>query len=265
MKVAWIGMGRIGRQMALRVAAAGHDLTGHARNPDMHRDLVLAGARITRSLPKAVAEAELVCVNVYDEAQLRDAMVAGGALAAIPPGAILAVHSTVGPAVIHELAQVRADIRVIDAPFTGTDSNAASGTCALMVGGDEAALDQARVVLGSYADFIRHVGPLGAGALMKVVNNALFGAQMLLAHDAIRILASGGIDQETAVATFARLSGNSYALQLYATGVAADQRLAGVWPFMQKDVAAAREAAAQLVVDLGMLDITTRPFIAGSL
>ena len=264
MKVAWIGMGRIGKQMALRVLAAGHDLTGHARTPEKHGDLAAAGVRLTSSLADAVAGARVVCVNVYDEAQLRDAMIGGGALAAMQDGANLVIHSTVGPAIIHELAQLRTDIRVIDAPFSGTDKSAAEGTIALMVGGDARALGEAREVLESYANFIQHVGPRGAGTLMKLVNNALFGAQMLLAHDAIRILAEGGIDMECAVATLGRSSGSSFALQQFASGSSADQRLMDIWPYMQKDVAAAREAAEQLNIDLGTLDFTTRRFINGS-
>ncbi|MEN9717124.1 MAG: hypothetical protein RIQ99_2 [Pseudomonadota bacterium] len=261
MKVAWIGMGRIGKAMALRVLAAGHDLVGHARTPETQREIEAAGGRLTGLLGEAVADAEVVCVNVYDEIQLRDALLTGGALAAMRSGAVLVIHSTVGPAIIRELAQARGDIKVIDAPFSGTDKSAAGGTIALMVGGDGAALKEARPVLACYANFIEHVGPLGAGALIKLVNNALFGAQMLLAHDAIRILSEGGIDQQCAVTSLGRSSGGSFALQQFAQGGDADARLTGVWPYMQKDVAAARTALADLRIDLGLLDITTRRFI----
>lgn len=261
MKVAWIGMGRIGKAMALRVLAAGHDLTGHARTPEKHREVEAAGGRLTTSFSDALADAWVVCVNVYDEVQLRDAMFTGGALGAMRSGAVLVIHSTVGPAIVRELAEARGDIHVIDAPFSGTDKSAANGTIALMVGGDGAALEVARPVLACYANFIEHVGPLGAGALMKLVNNALFGAQMLLAHDAIRILTEGGIDQQCAVNALSRSSGGSFALQQYASVGDAGARLAGIWPYMQKDVAAARVALADLGIDLGLLDITTRRFI----
>ncbi len=261
MKVAWIGMGRIGKHMARRVMGAGHDLTGHARTPEKHRDIEAAGARITASIRDAVAGAGVVCVNVYDEAQLREALFADGALAAMAPGAILVIHSTMGPAVIRELAQARGDIRVLDAPFSGIDRNAAEGTITLMVGGDAACLEEARPVLAAYANSITHVGPLGAGCLLKLVNNALFGAQLLLAHDAMRIVTEGGIDAETAVATIGRSSGNSFAVQLFGSGAGADQVLAAAWPYIQKDVTIARDIAARMGLDLGLLEVATQKFI----
>ena len=141
MKVAWIGLGRIGTPMALQVLRAGHELTGHARSPEKARDVAVAGGRITPSLTAAMAGADLVCVNVYAEAQLRDAMLAGGALTAMTAGATLVIHSTVGPSVIRELAASRPDIHVLDAAFSGTAENAAEGTITLMVGGSAAALD----------------------------------------------------------------------------------------------------------------------------
>lgn len=261
MRVAWIGMGRIGKQMALRVAAAGHDIVGHARTPGKHADLVAAGGRVTVSLAEAVGGAELVCVNVYDEEQLRDALLAGGGLAAMASGAALAIHSTVGPALIHEIAGTRHDIRLLDAPFSGTDANAAAGTIALMVGGDAADLAAVRPVLASYADHIDHMGPTGAGAMTKLVNNALFGAQMLLARDALRVLAASGIDEAVAVRTLRHASAGSFALGQFGNGIDAERRMAGIWPYIEKDVGVARDAAAQSGFDLGMLDIATRPFI----
>ena len=97
-----------------------------------------------------------------------------------------------------------------------------------MAGGDAAVLDGAREVLASYANYIQRVGPRGTRAMMKLVNNALFGAQMLLAHDAIRILAEGGIDMECAVATLGRSSGGSFALQQFASCSSTDQRLTDI-------------------------------------
>lgn len=261
MKVGWIGLGRIGKQMALRTAAAGHTLTGHARSPEKHGDLAASGVALTTSLVEAVEGADLVCVNVYDETQLRDALIDDGGLMAMKTDAILVIHSTVGPAIIHEIASIRRDIRVLDAQFSGTDRNAAEGTVALMVGGEPHDLEAARPVLESYADYVQHMGPLGAGATTKLVNNALFGAQMLLAHDALRVLKSGGIDQDTALGMIGRSSGQSFAIQQFGFGRDPWERLMAVWPYIQKDVSVARDAAAHSGLDLGMLDIATRPYL----
>jgi 3-hydroxyisobutyrate dehydrogenase-like beta-hydroxyacid dehydrogenase len=248
MNVTWIGLGRVGKQMALRVVAADHKLVGHARDPAKHATA-------------AVAEAELVCINVFDEAQLRSALIEGGALAEMKAGAVLVIHSTVGPCLIREIAGIRSDIRVLDAPFSGRDSDAVKGQIALMVGGDAVVLDEVSPVLGSYANFIQHMGAIGAGATTKLVNNALFGAQMLLAHDALRILTNDGIDPEIALATLGRSSGASFALQQYGSGIDAGALLMSVWPYIQKDTTLVREAAAQSGLDFGMLDTATRPYL----
>lgn len=262
MKVAWIGLGRIGKPMALRVLAAGHTLTGHARTPEKHRDLEQAGARLATSPVEVVTGAQVVCVNVYNEPQLREVLIDSGALVALDPGTVVAIHSTVGPALIAELGAGRNDIAILDAAFSGRDTDAAAGTIALMVGGTDAALERARPVLGTYADFIAHVGPAGAGMTMKLVNNALFGAQMQLAHDALRILLGAGIEKDIAVATLARSSGGSFALERFGGAGSPEAVMEGIRPYMEKDVAQARIAAAEAGFDLGMLDLATRPFVS---
>lgn len=264
MKVAWIGMGRIGKQMALRVLAGGHALVGHARDPSRHGEIAAAGGVLKESAAEAVAQAEIVCVNVYDEEQLRNVMFDHGALAAMASRARLVIHSTVGPTLIRQLARSRDDIAVVDAAFSGTDRDAANGTIALMAGGEAGALEGCRPVLETYANFIRLLGPVGSGMTAKLVNNALFGAQMLLAHDALRVLTGSGIDKDLAVETLSRSSGGSFAMGLFGPGVDPDERMAGIGPYMTKDVAAARAAATEAGIDLGMLDIGTRPFIGSA-
>lgn len=264
MRVAWIGLGRIGKQMALQIAATEHKLVGHARDAAKHADLSATGVALTGSLTEAVENADLVCVNVFDEPQLQDALIEGGALAAMRSGAVLVIHSTVGPALVREIAAIRSEIRVLDAPFSGKDSDAAAGRIALMVGGDATDLAEVSPVLGAYANYIQHMGPLGAGATTKLVNNALFGAQMLLAHDALRILLDDGIDQTTALAMLGRSSGASFALDQFEAGVDVLDRLRGIWPYIQKDVTVAREAASRSGLKLGMLDTATQPYLKGA-
>lgn len=262
MKIAWIGLGRIGEEMALRVLGAGHDLVGHARTPEKAARVALAGARITGSLTDAVGDAEMVCVNVYSEDQLRDALLGRGALAAMRSGTVLAIHSTVGPALIAELAAVRKDVSILDAAFSGTNVDAANGMIALMVGGDAGALETARPVFASYADYIARVGPAGAGMLLKLVNNAMFGAHMLLAFDAVRLLRAGGMDIDVAVATLARSSGGSFAVRQFGGGADPDQKMQGIRPYIEKDVGVALSSMAAMNLDLGMIATGTRPFAA---
>jgi len=259
-KVAWIGMGRVGKQMALSVLRAGHSLTGHARTPSRHADAQAAGAYVTASIQAAVRGAEVVCVNVYSEDQMVDAMLGSGALAAMESGSVLAIHSTVGPFAVREIALARPDVHVLDAPFSGSAEDAWAARIALMVGGERAALERARPVFESYADHIAHVGPQGAGMMLKLVNNALFAAQINLARDAVRILDESGMNRADAIATLMRSSGASFAVQRFAAGDP-DEIIASVAPYMRKDMAAAVAAGDRAGFDLRTIRLAAQSFI----
>lgn len=261
MKVGWIGLGRVGQAMALKALEGGHSLTGHARTPAKAAATAAAGGRVTTSLAEAVSGAELVCVNVYSQDQLRDALITGGALAAMTPGAVLAIHSTVGPDLVRELAAMRSDIEVIDAAFSGTDRDAAAGRIALIIGGSAAALEIARPVLSTYADYIALLGPVGSGMLLKLVNNAMFGAQMQIAYEAVKIFEASGLDRKLAIATVARSSGGSFAVGLFGHEMGPDERLHGIRPYMEKDVTIAISALRALGLDPGTIALAAQSFV----
>ena len=95
MHVGWIGLGRVGMQMALVTLAAGHEVTGHSRSFDRHAEVEAAGGKLCASATETVRDADIVCVNVYSEQQLRDAVIDSGALAAMPAGAVCDKHGGV--------------------------------------------------------------------------------------------------------------------------------------------------------------------------
>lgn len=262
MRVTWIGMGQIGRPMALRVLASGHALAGYARRTAAFDDIRAAGGTVTAVLSQAVQDAELVCVNLFSEDQLRTVLIDEGGLAGIEPGTVLVVHSTVSPEAIREIAELRPDLAVLDAAFSGTAEDAAARRIALMVGGPENALDRARPVLECYADFIAHVGPTGSGMAMKLVNNLLFAAQAALARDALAALEQQGIGRLDAVKVLWRSSGGSYATRLFGGAASPAEMMERIGPYVCKDVAVARSALANSA--LGSLLAATAEFVGKS-
>lgn len=259
MRVAWIGMGQIGRPMALRVLAEGHALVGHTRRPADYEDVLAAGGTLTSDVREAVSDAEVVCVNLFSEAQLRNVLLDDGAIAAMRSSAIVAIHTTVSSEAMRALADARSDVRVIDAAFSGTAQDAASRTVALMVGGEPEALNEAEPVLSAYADYIAHVGQLGSGMTLKLLNNMLFAAQMGLAHDALVAARATGIALEDAVKVISRSSGGSYGMRLFAGKSDFDAVLPGIARYMEKDVAVARAALAG--IDIGGLAPASERFL----
>lgn len=259
MRVGWIGLGVIGKPMALSVLGGGHSLQGYARRPDEHDEIRRAGGQVTAALTQTAAGAELVCVNLFSEDQVREVVIAGGALAAMQPGAILAIHSTVSPDFVRELALVRNDIHVLDAGFSGSAEDAAAGRLTLMVGGDEAILAKTRPVFETYAGYIVRVGPLGSGMALKVINNLMFAAHAAIARDALRLLKDSGIDLAVAAPTLARGSAGSNALGFLGQGGDPERVMAAIRPYLEKDVPIARHGCSGL--DLGALDAATREFM----
>ena len=261
MRVAWIGLGSMGRPMALSAIRAGHDLAGYARRPDEHEAIRAAGGRVTDDLRTAIDGAEIVCINLFSEAQIRDVIIGSGALDVIPAGAILAVHSTVSPAFVRELAALRSDIPVLDAGFSGGPDEALAGELTLMVGGDATVLERARPVFAAYAGHIAHAGPIGSGMALKVINNLMFAAHVAIARDGLRLVKAQGLAADAALATLMRGSGGSKALGFLGLAGDAEAMVAAIRPYLDKDVPIARAAADGL--DLGTLDAATRDFMPG--
>jgi 3-hydroxyisobutyrate dehydrogenase len=258
MRIAWIGLGSMGRPMALAALRAGHDVHGYARRPAEQGAIRDAGGRVGDDLPAAVADARIVCVNLFSEVQLRDVVVAGGVVEAMQAGAILAIHSTVSPGFVRALGAMRGDIDVLDAGFSGGPEEALAGQLALMVGGEAAALERARPVFAAYAGHVAHVGPLGSGMALKVINNLMFAAHVAIARDALRLMQAQGLAPDVAVATLMRGSAGSNALGLLGRSGDAEAMVAAIRPYLDKDVPIARAGAQGL--DLATLGTATSGF-----
>jgi 3-hydroxyisobutyrate dehydrogenase-like beta-hydroxyacid dehydrogenase len=120
----------------------------------------------------------------------------------------------------------------------------------LYVGGPDTALARARPVLAAYGQPILHLGPLGSGQLVKLVNNALFAAQVQLAAEALRIGQRLGVDGGALAGGVAAGSGASRAMDILGGDLA---RLEGLRRFLVKDIDVLREVADALSLDLGIL------------
>lgn len=195
MRVGFVGLGDIGRPMALRLVADDDvDLRVHDLAPDPVAELVDAGAGAPGSVAELAGESELVCVMVRDDAQVRDVL--GEVLAAAPDGLTVAIHSTVAPTTPSSLAQAagRHGVRVLDAPVSGGAMGAADGTLAILVGGEEQAFAVARPALERMGSLVVHAGPVGAGTRMKLARNLLHFVAFTAATEAQRLAEAAGLD-----------------------------------------------------------------------
>jgi 3-hydroxyisobutyrate dehydrogenase-like beta-hydroxyacid dehydrogenase len=247
--VGMVGLGEMGMPMLERLRAAGHDVSFRARRPEVIARAESLGARPAEDF----ADRDCVIICVYSDDQVREA--GPGIIARMRPGATLVNHTTGSPATVELLARAASPrgVRVLDAALSGGPADVRAGALTLLVGGDEAVLEDARPALASYAGPILHVGALGDGQRVKLVNNALFAAHVGLAAEAERVASDLGVDPVKALAAIRHCSGDSRALgTAIAVGSAAKMtELAG--RFIRKDVAVVQQVARELGVELGRL------------
>ncbi|MBA2953199.1 NAD-binding protein [Nocardioides sp. MAH-18] len=198
MRVAVVGTGRMGAAMAARVAGAGHDLTVWNRTPAKAEGL---GGPVAGTAREAVADADVVVVSLADDAAVRAAYGGpDGLVAGLGPEQVVVDTSTVAPETVRALAGdvAATGAALLDTPVSGSVPSVESGTILVMAGGDADALERARPALESFAERIILLGPVGAGATMKLAVNAMvFGLNQTLAESLV-LAERAGVDREQA-------------------------------------------------------------------
>lgn len=253
MRVGFIGAGRMGAPMVRRLAEAGHDVRALGRTEDNRRAVTELGATPVAETAAVTDRADAVVLCLFTDEQVR--AVAGAALlAVIPAGAVLIVHTTGSPRTVERLRDLAPHIEVVDAPVSGGPHDIAAGRVTLFVGGSAEALRRAQPVLAAYGDPVLHVGALGAGQKVKLINNTVFAAQIGLLAQAGRLAGSLGVDEAALLQALPHGSGASRALDNVARAGSTAAFVAAVGEFIGKDIAVVRQTVADLGVDLGALD-----------
>jgi 3-hydroxyisobutyrate dehydrogenase-like beta-hydroxyacid dehydrogenase len=194
--IAFLGLGAMGSRMAARLIDAGHDLTLWNRSHLAAEALAAKGARIAPTPAEAVANAAIVFAMVTDDDASRSVWLdpARGAALALRSGAIAIECSTLSPIFVRELGERLGakGVALIDAPVAGSRPQAEAGQLIFMVGGADDALQKARPALEPLASAIHHVGPSGAGAVLKLAVNTLFAAQLASVAELLGFLQRNG-------------------------------------------------------------------------
>jgi 2-hydroxy-3-oxopropionate reductase len=242
--------------MVTRLVEGGHDVAVLGRSAEKRAAVAQLGATAVADIVDVTAGAEVVVICVFTDEQVRQVCLKDGLLATMSRGSALVVHTTGSPRTVETIA-VRAaphDIDVVDAPVSGGPHNAAAGALTLFVGGTEEAVARVRPVLGCYGDPILHVGPLGAGQKVKLVNNALFAAQIGLLSGSIELAARLGVPESTVLTALPHGSAASRVLDIVARGGSVASFIDTAGEFVGKDIGVARRIAAELGSNLGVLD-----------
>ena len=270
-RVAFLGLGLMGGGMARRLSGAGFPLTVFNRDAAKTKPFAAEGARIATTPREAATDAKIIISMLADDAAARSVWLGeNGALAGAQPGTLLIECGTVTVGWVHELcaAAKTKGCELLDAPVTGSKPQAASGELCFLVGGDNATLEKVRPALAVMSRAVVHLGPLGSGALMKIVNNFLCGVQAASLAEAVGMIERGGLDRTKALEVLATGAPGSPLLKNFSARMTArDYTPLFKLCLMAKDLNYARQEAANAKMELataeGALHLYEKSIAAG--
>jgi 3-hydroxyisobutyrate dehydrogenase len=221
-RIGFLGLGIMGSRMAARLVGAGFPLTVWTHTPEKaakwaaeHEPAVVADT------PAAVAQASDIVVSmVVDGAQVTSVLLGeGGVVESAREGLLCVDMSTIAPTGSRRIAAALAErgIRMLDAPVTGSSPRAQAGTLTIMAGGGAEDFARARPLFEAMGEVIVHVGELGQGEMLKLINNSLGAANAAALAEALLLARATGVDLDAFVQVTSAGSGASAQLTLKST------------------------------------------------
>lgn len=195
--IAFIGLGIMGKPMALNLLKAGHRLRVHARRAESMQPLIQAGAVGCASPSEAAQGSEIIFVMVSDTPDVEQVVLGrAGVAEGAASGAILVDMSTISPVATRHMAQVLASrgIEMLDAPVSGGDIGAVNGTLSIMVGGKAETFAKVRPYFEIMGRNIVHIGGNGAGQVAKGCNQIIAGVTIQAVAEALTLARKNEVD-----------------------------------------------------------------------
>lgn len=254
--IALLGLGTMGHGIAANLLKAGFPLTVWNRTMAKAESLARAGARVADSPANAVNRAAITIAMLADDEGSRAAWLGqDGALAGMPSGSIAIECGTLSPDWIRELheAVTHRGLRMAEAPVTGSRTQAETGQLIFLVGADQETLAAVTPVLQCMSKEILHLGPVGSGAQLKLINNFLCAVQVTSFAEALGWMERTGLRLDTALDFLKRGAPGSGILSAMSERMTRrTYEVNFLLRLMAKDLRYARAAAAQLGIDVSM-------------
>ena len=196
-RIGFIGLGIMGKPMAMNLLAAGRALTVHSRGAGPVDEVVAAGATRASSAAEVAAASDVTITMLPDTSDVELVLTgSGGVLEGVAAGAIVIDMSSIDPAPTREMAEAFAtrDVAMLDAPVSGGERGAVEGTLSIMIGGDADAVARAMPIFEALGKTIVHVGPSGAGQVTKACNQLVVAATIEAVAEALLLAERSGVD-----------------------------------------------------------------------
>jgi 2-hydroxy-3-oxopropionate reductase len=198
-KIGFIGLGIMGKPMALNLIKAGYELTVYDIVAERMEDVLKAGARRGTSGKDVAARSEVVITMLPNSPHVREAVLGpGGVLEGAKRGTILVDMSSIAPLASKEIAaqaQVKG-VPMLDAPVSGGEPKAVAGTLAIMVGGPQETFDQVKDILAAMGSSVTRVGEIGSGNVTKLANQIIVALNIAAMSEAMVLATKAGVDPE---------------------------------------------------------------------
>lgn len=214
--VGFIGLGLMGKPMARNILKAGFPLIVHNRSRGKMDEMAREGARPANSPAELARECDCVVSCLPGPADVAQVYLGpGGVLEGTRAGSVLIDMSTIDPGTHRRIAEAAAGrgAAYLDAPVTGGTTGAQKGTLTIMVGGEAATLERARPVLSAMGQRIYHMGPVGAGATAKLVNNLMSAINVAAFVEGMVLGTKAGLDPELLFEMLSNGSSSSWQLK----------------------------------------------------
>ncbi|CVK20295.1 NAD(P)-dependent oxidoreductase [Sporomusa sphaeroides] len=265
MELGFIGLGAMGSKMLANVIKAGHSVTVFDIGQAAVDAAVALGAKKAANAAETARGKEIVLLSLPNSAIVESTVLGpGGILEGAEQGLLIVDLSSITPQSIQKIAGIAKakGVNIIDAPVSGGTAGAQMGTLSIMVGGEQADFERALPVLQSIGSKIDHVGAIGAGDTVKLVNNLLLGVNMVAVSEALCLGVKAGIKPEVLYQIISNSSGNSYALTAkYKKFIAAGNFEPGFMIDLQyKDLQLAVDTAKGLKVPLVLGNIAQQAY-----
>jgi len=216
--IGFIGIGTMGKPMALNLIKVGYPLIAYDINPKPLEELKQKGAAIGPSIKEVASQSNIIITMLPKSEDVEEVTLGeGGVLEGAKSNTVIVDMSTIDPSVSRRIAQVFSskNIKMLDAPVSGGQKGAEAGTLSIMVGGDKAVFDECLNIFKTMGENIFYCGPNGNGGVVKIVNNLLACIQGVASAEVLSVGVKAGVDLKVLADVIGVSSGQNTFIKSY--------------------------------------------------